>query len=202
MRDNWQLWQSQLQSCQGCDLCRTRTHVVCGCGSRDAQIMLLGEAPGRQEDASGQPFCGAAGAKLESFLQQIELDRNDIYIGNVVKCRPVRPAASGQGYANRRPSKQEILACGSWLKREIALLHPHLIITLGAVPLSVFLGKEPVMADWHGRPFQVDGSDMLVFPLYHPAAVIYDRKKEKDYETDLQVLRQFLQKKGIWGNEI
>ncbi|MGI5891234.1 MAG: uracil-DNA glycosylase [Bacillota bacterium] len=190
--DKWQDFKSDLQLCQNCALCKTRTNVVCGAGDPQSPIMVLGEAPGKEEDLSGQPFCGAAGKKLHGFLDQLGLDRDDIYISNIVKCRPVRPSADGQGYANRQPTRQEISACKAWLQRELSLINPCIIITLGAVPLSVFMPGWPKMQEYHGRPFKLADSSVTIFPLYHPAAVIYDRKKEIAYQVDLQCLHKFL----------
>jgi DNA polymerase len=107
-----------------------------------------------------------------------------------VKCRPSRQGKRGP--INRKPNRLELTACKPWLKREIALLAPLVIVTLGAVPLSVFIGKIPAMAKYHGRPLSNETEKFTIFPLYHPAAMIYDRSKAEDYAKDLQLLSDFL----------
>ncbi|MGI6361255.1 MAG: uracil-DNA glycosylase [Bacillota bacterium] len=190
MADKWEKWQKKLLCCRKCDLCLTRNQVVPAAGNRQAKIMLLGEAPGAQEDLTGKPFYGAAGQKLDNFLDQIGLLRDDVYISNLVKCRPVKPSV--RGFTNRPPLRSEKEACQQWLCQEMALLCPRLIITLGAVPLSFFVEKTPRMQDYHGRPFANKQLSAIIFPLFHPAAVIYDPHKEAVYLEDLQKLRKML----------
>jgi len=157
--------------------------------------MLLGEAPGGHEDViSGKAFTGEAGQYLTGFLETLGLTRKQIYLTNTVKCRPTKPSPRGRynRYANRRPTAKEIASCGSWLEKEIALIKPRVIITLGSIPLWKILGKSPHMASCHGRPFTATQWGCAVFPLYHPAALIYDPKKKTLYEKDLEKLKSFL----------
>jgi len=202
----WQIWQDQLLLCQACVLCQTRTRIVCGNGNAKASIVLLGEAPGKQEDLSGIPFCGQAGKILDDFLAATGIQKETLYIGNTVKCRPVAVSKKGSGFVNRKPQKKEQQACKPWLAQELFLLDPQVIVTLGAVPLSHFIQKAPKMSQWHGRPFdylpsyiseQNEKKKWLIFPLYHPAALIYDRKKVVDYQTDLYLLAQILREKEL-----
>lgn len=188
----------ELRACRNCPLWLTRKQVVPPGGNLAAKVLLIGEAPGAGEDAAGEPFVGKAGELLNQFLAGSGLERKDLCISNTVKCRPSRPGKRGQ--VNRKPSRRELEACSPWLKREMTLLAPAVIVTLGAVPLSIFIGKTPVMAEYHGQPFLSDMEKFTIFPLYHPAAMIYDRGKAQAYEEDLRLLRDFLAGEG--GNVV
>lgn len=191
-----------VQGCRNCDLALTRHHVVCGNKEGEADIFLAGEAPGGDEDLTGQPFTGQAGKELDHFLGVLNLSREDIYIGNVVKCRPTKPSARGRygNYANRKPLMKEIKACASWFDEEIRLVKPKVIVTLGGVPLSYVLGKQVKVGDYRGKAFFSHRYQCEIFPLYHPASVIYDRSKKALYLQDLVKLKQFLAAKGILRN--
>lgn len=197
----WQKWEESLLDCRACSLCQTRHQVVCGNGNYAAIVALLGEAPGKNEDLSGQPFAGAAGSLLNDFLQRSGLCRDKLYIGNIVKCRPVAPGKKAGTFVNRRPTKREMEACAPHLWREISLLRPRLIVTLGLLPLSRFQSGISAMNELHGKPFHHQGLDIDIFPLYHPAAVIYDRTLAQTYEEDLSALYQFLLGRGIIEEE-
>ena len=188
---DYESWQKQLRSCDVCGLAHTRQNVVCGEGSPGATIALIGEAPGREEDKSGFPFAGKAGSILNEFLADSGIRRESLYIGNTVKCRPV--AMGKKGYINRKPSKEEIAACRPHLEAEMRFIRPLLVVTLGAVPLAAFCGFNPVMRDMHGQPFFSTDFNVEVFPLYHPAAIIYDPEKRVEYETDMLKLKHKLQ---------
>lgn len=186
----------ELLQCTGCSLAKTRNRVIPGEGPADTSIVLLGEAPGGHEDVvSGKAFTGEAGQNLAGFLETLGLTRKQIYLTNTVKCRPTKPSPRGRynQYANRRPTSKEIAACGTWVEKEMALIRPRVIITLGSVPLWKILGKSPRMASYHGRPFAAPQWGCDIFPLYHPAALIYDPKKKTLYENDLEKLKGFLQ---------
>ena len=182
-------------TCQACGLAASRTQPVCGNAHVDAMIMLLGEAPGAVEDRVGMPFQGQAGQVLEQFLAATGIAQEQLYIGNTVKCRPVRNGK--RGMVNRKPTVAEMMACRPHLEAEITLLNPRLIVTLGAVPLRFFLGVQPKMSEWHGCLFVESRWGKEIFPLYHPAAVIYDRRLAQTYQDDLQTLRQLLQARGL-----
>lgn len=183
---------NDINKCTACSLAQTRNHVVCGVGCRDAAVFLLGEAPGGNEDLSGRPFTGQAGKELDEFLRVLGLSRDEIYIGNTVKCRPTRPSTRGRygPYANRRPVSGEIKACAPWLEEEICLVSPKILVTLGGVPLSRILGKSVKIGDYRGREFFSEKFNCRVFPLYHPASVIYDKSKREAYLADLEKLSQ------------
>lgn len=197
----WQKWEESLLACRACPLCNTRHLVVCGNGNYTASVALLGEAPGKNEDLSGQPFAGAAGSLLDDFLLRSGLCREKLYIGNIVKCRPVAPGKKEGSFVNRRPTRREMEACAPHLWREIALLRPRLIVTLGLLPLSRFLPKVSTMNELHGKPFHHQELGMDIFPLYHPAAMIYDRALRQTYEEDLSALYKFLLCRGIVEEE-
>jgi len=197
----WRQWEETLHDCQNCSLYQTRHNVVCGNGNYGASVALLGEAPGSQEDICGQPFAGAAGSLLTDFLLRSGLSREKLYIGNIVKCRPVAPGKKEGTFTNRRPTKREMEACAPHLWRELELLRPCVIVTLGLLPLSRFLPGTSSIGEQHGQPFHHHELDMDIFPLYHPAAMIYNRSLAQTYETDLSILYKFLLCKGIIEEE-
>ncbi len=191
------VWQQKVVTCRRCPLSETRTHVVISRESfpkGDKKVFLLGEAPGGNEDLQGIPFCGQAGQILQEFLRLSGLTEEEIYIGNVVKCRPVKPSKRGRygNYANRKPTSKEMKACIPWLREELSLVEPWVLVTLGNVPLSFALGKNQPIGGIHGQPFFSQSLGVWVFPLYHPAALIYDRSKRQAYEEDIEKLGQFV----------
>ncbi|MBQ3180424.1 MAG: uracil-DNA glycosylase [Firmicutes bacterium] len=183
-------WAAALRQCRRCRLCETRTQVVAGEEREKPLIFMLGEAPGGREDQEGRPFCGQAGGILDDFLRLAGLKREEVYISNVVKCRPTRPSKSGiyGNYANRKPTPDEIRTCAPWLEAELAILAPKLVVTLGGVPLSYVLGKNGAVGQYHGQPFFWEKLRVWVYPLYHPAALIYDASKKTAYEQDVKKL--------------
>lgn len=149
-----------IKNCINCELSLTRTHAVPGEGSFNAKIMLVGEAPGHYEDNSGIPFVGAAGKLLTKLLNSINLSRDDVFITNIVKCRPPN---------NRDPSPNEISQCSPYLRKQIELINPRLIITLGRHSLSYFVPNTPI-GKAHGTIIKQDG--YTIYPTYHPAAAL------------------------------
>jgi uracil-DNA glycosylase len=158
--------------------------------SASPQLMLIGEAPGAQEVLEGRPFVGKAGKNLDEFLELTGIRREDIYIGNVVKFRPTRQSA-GRRLSNRPPTGAEIAAFLPWLSREIALVSPHAIVTLGNVPLYALMGRGASIGSMHGKWHTTPGGRPL-FALYHPASVIYRRDLREVYVSDVQALRDTL----------
>lgn len=152
---------AEVRVCPKCDLCRSRTNAVPGDGPDHPEILFIGEAPGLQEDRQGRPFVGPAGQFLDELLAKINLRRADCFIANVVKCRPPD---------NRKPTNGEIVACAPYLTRQIALLQPLLIVTLGNYSMAKFLPGESI-SRIHGRLRNINGQ--LVLPLYHPAAALH-----------------------------
>lgn len=189
-------WEEQVQSCVACSLSGSRTQPVCGNRCYVADIMLLGEAPGAEEDKVGIPFAGKAGSILDSFLLGTGIPREKLYIGNTVKCRPVKTGKRG-GYVNRKPTRFEIAACRGHLLQELELVRPRIIVTLGATPLSCFLESPSSMGDIHGRIFTYEPLAVEIFPMYHPAAVIYNRSLTLAYAEDMGKLKQYLLQQGL-----
>ena len=163
----------QIRTCQNCHLGRLRTHAVPGEGPANAEIMFIGEAPGYYEDQQGRPFVGASGRLLEKLLARIHLTREDVYITNVVKCRPP---------ANRDPLPAEIEACIPWLHQQIELIDPLVIITLGRFSMAQFFPASARITRVHGQPLQQ--VDRVIVPMFHPAAALRNPNWMQDMEAD------------------
>lgn len=147
-------------TCSQCRLCRGRLNAVPGEGNISAQIVFVGEAPGAEEDKMGRPFVGKSGMLLNELIRKTGFNRRQVWIGNMVKCRPPE---------NRDPMVDEIRACVPYLNRQIALIKPRVIVTLGRVAMEYYLpGKK--ISDEHGHPYRVKNS--IVFPVYHPSAAL------------------------------
>jgi len=171
--------EQRAQSCQACALGATRTTLVWGSGNPSAEIMFIGEAPGRKEDEGGLPFIGAAGAHLDEFLSIAGFKREDTYIANVLKCRPPH---------NRDPRPEEIEACQHWLVDQIHQIKPQIIVSLGAFATRWVLGKDVAISAVQGQVFHYDTYHLM--PCYHPAAIIYDQSKSDAF---YQVARNIAQ---------
>ncbi|MBQ2752892.1 MAG: uracil-DNA glycosylase [Firmicutes bacterium] len=154
-------------------------------------IMMIGEAPGGDEEKQGRPFVGKAGKNLNEFLDIVGLEREDIYISNVVKLRPINISPKTGKPVNRPPKKDEIQFFLPFLMEEIKAVSPSLIVTLGNVPLKAVSGENIVIGDHHGKVCEF--SSLKVFPLYHPAAIIYNRSLKDTYFDDINKLKQLLE---------
>ncbi len=154
-------------------------------------IMMIGEAPGGDEEAQGRPFVGKAGKNLNEFLEIIGLKREDIYISNVVKIRPTNLSPKTGKFVNRPPKKTEIEKFLPYLLEEIKTIAPSLVVTLGNVPLKAVSGEDIVIGDYHGRLAEFNGVKM--FPLYHPAAIIYNRSLKDTYYKDIDKLKKLIE---------
>ena len=159
-----------------------RKVLVFGEGRVGAPVMLIGEAPGEQESLQGRPFVGKAGKNLDAFLAGAGLERSALYVTNVVKFRPTRLSPAGR-IVNRPPTQEEIKLFLPWLKREIALVDPRYIVTLGNVPLKALTGRSSVIGEMHGR--FVDWEGRRLFAMYHPASVIYNPALKAVYSADI-----------------
>jgi len=167
----------EICTCVRCPLCETRTHTVPGCCNPHSRIMFLGEAPGRYEDEGGLPFVGRAGTLLDELLFMIRLSREEVFITSILKCRPP---------GNRMPKKQEISACTPHLIRQIEVIDPRLICTLGDVATRFFRTKGE-----RGIPFQWEGRTIV--PTYHPAAALYNPILRKTLEADFRTIGRILE---------
>ena len=172
--------------------------LVFGEGKTDhPPVMLIGEAPGEQETLQGRPFVGKAGKNLDGFLEAVGLQREDIYISNVVKVRPTKVSPKGS-VSNRPPNREELLLFTPYLFEEILLVKPGVIVTLGNVALRALIGSGAVIGAMHGKAatatvvHEKQSLDVPIFPLYHPASIIYDRSLNAVYQEDLKALRAWL----------
>ena len=176
--DNWEKLKSECLNCRRCPLCETRNNVVFGVGPENAEVLFIGEGPGEQEDLKGEPFLGRGGKLLDDMLELIDLDRTKIYIANMVKCRPPK---------NRDPLETEQMACAEWLRRQIDLLQPKLIVCLGRISAMKFIKPDFRITKEHGQWFNVDGRRVMA--LYHPAALLRDPNKRPETFDDLKRLQ-------------
>ena len=163
--------------------------LVFGEGDASAKTVLIGEAPGEQEALQGRPFVGKAGKNLDELLELAGLERESLYITNTVKFRPTKISAAGRT-VNRPPTKEEIELFLPWLKKEIALIAPKRIVTLGNVPLKALLGAKATIGEMHGRYTQ--WQNVPLYPLYHPASLIYNRALRPVYEEDVRALGELI----------
>jgi len=177
--------QGEWQGCQKCALARTRTQVVVGSGHPDADLMFVGEAPGYHEDRQGAPFVGQAGKVLESLLGSIGLSRPDVYIANVLKCRPP---------GNRDPQPDEISACEGHLFAQVELIRPRVICTLGNFATKLLSGQPHGITRVHGRaqPRRIAGVDLVLYPIFHPAAALYTPAMMDTLRADFAKLPELL----------
>ena len=176
---------TEVAGCVKCRLAQGRTQVVFGVGDSNADLMFVGEAPGFHEDQQGKPFVGQAGKLLDRLLAGIGLERGQVYICNVLKCRPP---------GNRDPQPDEIEACEGHLFRQIELIEPKVVATLGNFATKLLSGKPTGITRVHGteQPTTLGGRRVLLYPLYHPAAALYTPAMLKVLEADFARLRELL----------
>ena len=175
-------WESLKRDCAGCRCCslgETRHKLVFGVGNAQAEVMLIGEGPGEQEDLQGVPFVGPAGKLLDDMLEMIDLDRQKVYIANIVKCRPPR---------NRDPLNVEQEACRPWVNRQIALVNPKIIVCLGRIAAMALIREDFRITREHGQWFDRDGRRLMA--TYHPSALLRDVDKRPEAFMDLRALRK------------
>lgn len=170
-----------VKNCKNCPLHEGRLNVVFGSGNPNAEVMIIGEAPGKNEDEQGLPFIGRAGKFLDELLEMSDLSREDVYIANVVKCRPP---------SNRNPRAAEISECSQYLRQQTALIKPKIIITLGNFATKFILKSEDGITLLHGKPVSL--GNFTVLPVYHPAATMYDPKKKDALIEDFKKVKDLL----------
>ena len=173
--------EATCKQCKNCRLCQGRTNLVFGVGKPDADIMFIGEGPGEQEDLQGEPFVGAAGKFLDEMLSIIDLDRSKVYIANIVKCRPPM---------NRDPSDDEQDACIGYLKEQIRLINPKIIVCLGRIAAKRIMTPDFKITAAHGDWMCIDG--VWHMAMYHPSALLRDVYKRPDTFEDLLSIRKKL----------
>lgn len=179
---SWEALEEECQACQKCSLCGTRTNVVFGVGSRTAEVLFIGEGPGEQEDLKAEPFVGRAGKLLDDMLSIIDLSRSNIYIANMVKCRPPQ---------NRDPLNAEQDACIDYLRNQVALLRPKIIVCLGRIAAQKIIGGDFKISRDHGKWYERSGVQMMA--LYHPAALLRDPRRRPETFVDLKTLQAKIQ---------
>jgi DNA polymerase len=171
---------AEVRVCPLCELCRSRTHAVPGEGNPEARVMLIGEGPGHHEDQQGKPFVGASGKFLSELLLNAGLSREEVFITNVVKCRPP---------GNRDPLPDEIAACRPYLRRQVELIDPDVIVTLGRFSMAHFFPGERI-SKIHGQPKEINGR--LYVPMYHPAAALHQGALRATIQEDFDKLPKLL----------
>ena len=174
----WDELYTECMNCQKCGLAETRHNVVFGDGARDAEVMLIGEGPGEQEDLTGKPFVGRAGKLLDDMLAMIDLDRNKVFIGNMVKCRPPQ---------NRDPLNIEQEACIDYLRNQVALIRPKIIVCLGRIAAMKLIKPDFKITKEHGQWYEKAGVQMMA--MLHPSALLRDPRKRPESYEDLKVLQ-------------
>ena len=176
---DWQCLEAECRSCTRCDLCKTRHNVVFGVGPKNADIMFIGEGPGEQEDLQGEPFVGPAGKLLDDMLSIVDLSRENCYIGNIVKCRPP---------GNRDPKEEEQEACIDYLRNQVALIQPKIIVCLGRIAAMRIIRTDYRITREHGTWVNKNGIWMTA--IYHPSALLRDASKRPETFEDILSLRE------------
>lgn len=177
MFETWEELEKSIIDCNKCKLCKSRQNIVFGVGNRDASIMFIGEGPGADEDRQGEPFVGRAGKLMNMAFETVGLKRKEVYIANIVKCRPP---------GNRNPEEDEATACLNYLRNQVILVKPKIIVLLGSVALKNILGKEYGITSARGK--WVDKKGILYMPTWHPAALLRDETKKIDFIKDLKLV--------------
>lgn len=175
----------EIKDCKNCRLGESRINFVFGSGSADSKVMFVGEAPGRNEDLQGKPFVGQAGRILDELLSLIGLERKNVFIANVLKCRPPQ---------NRDPQSEEINNCKNYLFRQIQIINPEIICTLGRHSTQLILKTDKSITGLRGRVFKID--ERYILPINHPAAVLYTPSRMEVLKSDFLRLKQVLQITG------
>ena len=182
---DWIELEKTCQNCTHCELCQTRHNVVFGVGLKTADVMFIGEGPGEQEDLQGEPFVGPAGKLLDDMMSIIDLDRRNSYIANIVKCRPPR---------NRDPQEAEQDACIDYLRNQVALIQPKVIICLGRIAAKRLIDPEFRITRQHGT--WVQKGDIWMTAIYHPSALLRDVSKRPETFDDLISIREKIREVG------
>ena len=182
MFNNGEELEAEAKQCTKCKLCKNRNNVVFGTGNKNATLMFIGEGPGADEDIQGIPFVGKAGKLMNLAFEAIGLKREDVYIANIVKCRPP---------SNRNPEDDEATACLDYLRNQVILVKPKIIVLLGSVALKNILGKEYGITASRGK--WVEKRGILYMPTWHPAALLRDETKKIDFIKDLKLVMKALE---------
>lgn len=177
MYDNWEELENSIINCKKCKLCQNRNNIVFGIGNKNADIMFIGEGPGADEDRQGIPFVGRAGQLMNKAFEGLGIDRSSVYIANIVKCRPPQ---------NRVPEPDEAEACLDYLRNQVVLVKPRIIVLLGSTALKNILGKEYGITSTRGTWIERKG--IFYMPTWHPAALLRDETKKIEFWKDLKLV--------------
>lgn len=181
MFENWEELERSIINCQKCKLCNNRNNIVFGVGNKNADIMFIGEGPGADEDVQGEPFVGRAGKLMDMAFGILGINRENVYIANVVKCRPP---------ANRNPETDETEACLDYLRNQVMLVKPKIIVLLGSVALKNILGEGYNITTARGN--WIERKNIKYMPTWHPAALLRDENKKVDFINDLKLVLEEL----------
>lgn len=179
MYETWEELEQSIENCKKCGLCENRTNIVFGVGNRNADIMFIGEGPGGDEDKEGIPFVGKAGQLMNKAFEGLGINRDEVYIANIVKCRPP---------SNRDPKQEEADACLNYLRNQVILVKPKIIVLLGRIALQNILGKESSITSMRGKWIERKG--ILYMPTWHPAALLRDENKKIEFWKDLKEVKR------------
>lgn len=180
---DWPELEKQVTTCALCGLHKTRTKVVFGIGNKNAKVMFIGEAPGANEDLQGEPFVGRAGMLLNSMVQSIGLKRSDVYIANILKCRPPN---------NRDPGPQEVKLCTPYLQQQIALIQPKILVAVGRIAAQFLLNTAESMAHLRGRTYQYGPQNVPLIVTYHPAYLLRSPSEKRKAYVDFLLIKKMI----------
>ena len=178
---SWETLYNECNECKKCSLCETKTNTVFGSGNKYATLMFIGEAPGEKEDLQGLPFVGASGKLLDKYLDAVGLNREDVYIANILKCRPPK---------NRDPKPEEEDACIDFLRKQLELIQPKMIVCLGRISAMRLIKPDFKITSEHGKWFKK--GNFLMCAVYHPSALLRDPRKRDDMMADFIMLKNKL----------
>lgn len=187
MYDNWEDLEKSILECKKCRLCTNRTNIVFGQGNKKARLMFIGEGPGADEDKQGIPFVGKTGQLMNNAFQALEINREDVYIANIVKCRPP---------SNRVPEDDEVQTCLNYLRNQVILIKPKIIVLLGSTALKNILGKEYGITAVRGNWMEKNGIKYM--PTWHPAALLRDENKKIEFWQDLKEAKKYIDNNIDW----
>jgi DNA polymerase len=185
MSDSWEILRSECESCTACELHTTRTNSVFGTGNTDADILFVGEAPGDNEDKTGVPFVGRAGQLLDQYLYAVDIPRESVYIANILKCRPPK---------NRDPLPAEEDACMDFLRRQVKLIRPKIIVCLGRIAAMRLIRPDYKITKEHGE--WVQKGNFLITAVYHPALLLRDPRRKEEMLVDMKKIKEKLEQIG------
>lgn len=184
MYDNWEELEQSIINCNKCKLCQNRINIVFGEGNKNAKVMMIGEGPGADEDKEGIPFVGKAGQLMNKALIGLGINREELYIANIVKCRPP---------SNRVPEQEEAEACLNYLRNQVILVKPEIIVLLGSTALKNILGKEYSITASRGKWIEKKG--IWYMPTWHPVALLRDENKKIEFWNDLKDVKKKMEER-------